>query len=80
MEPEPLLFDEREISTVLKRAAEIDPHYPDPLFNLAQLAMTQDRLSEAEKYYRGFLSLAETGPLVAKAQKALQLIGLHKSA
>ncbi len=78
-----LLEREGDIETAithLKRATDIDPRYPEPVFNLAQLAMSQDRLDEAERYYRTFLQIAENSPLEAKAQKALHLIGLHKSA
>lgn len=64
----------------LRTAARIDPRYPDPLFNLAQLAMAEDDLGEAEKHFRMYLRLAEDGPLSRKAEKALHLIGLHKSA
>ncbi len=66
--------------THLEQAANIDPRYPEPLFNLAQLAMSRNDYDAAEEYYRRFLRLEYKGPLVAKAQKALQLIGLHKSA
>lgn len=64
----------------LGKAIKIDPNYPEPFFNLAQLAMAQEDLTRAAQHFRTYLHLAADGPLAKKAQKALHLIDIHKSA
>jgi tetratricopeptide (TPR) repeat protein len=70
----------RKAANELRRVLELDPHYADAVFNLAQLQLKAGMLTEAKVLYERYLTLGPPPDWAATARRAITYCAAKLSA